>query len=361
MFSSINNAVESIQKTENARKKLISKILPLKNQKISGFKGEIFEEKLAYPVEATELNYNIAGVDSGFVGKNLFSLDLFLVRSAGVMFSYKNNKLVNAAYYPGFFSFPNFVITDSVVREEDFSCSMSLHRLMEEISLSKRIIQKFKPDFLFIDGSIVPQHMDKPRKGSNIKNFYFEIIELFQDLYETAEKNSCQLIACVEDSRGLRFKSILEEILQNFNGNTPKELENTYDAILLDYFLKESERSSAFSYTSSVQEHPVLKDFNKKWAEQIHVFYLKPSNFDRPLRIEFLHKKGSLTEQSQKIASLVYSLSSFHKEYAYPTVLIEADLRARLKPEEINIVYDKISDKLGSSFNLLMRRDRRPF
>jgi len=361
MLSSIDSAVESIQKTENQRKKLISKIIPLKKQSLTGLKGEIFEEKLSFPVEATELNCKIAAVDSGFVGKNLFSLDLFLVRSAGVLFSYNNNKLINADYYPGFFSFPSFFITNSVAREEDFSCSMSLHRLREEIKLSITMIKQFKPDFLFIDGSLVPQHQDKPRKGSNIKDFYHQIIELFQELYNEAEKNSCELVACVEDSRGLRFKSILETILQNFNDNKPKDLENAYDSILLNYFLKESERSSAFSYTASVKQHPVLNDFNEKWAKQIHVFYLKPSNFDRPLRVEFLHKKGSLTQHAQKLASLVYSLSSFHKEYAYPTVLIEADLRARLKPEEINIVYDKISDKLGSRFNLLMRRDKRPF
>ena len=358
--SFINKAVQVIRETEGKRKKLAEMLFPLKKEDLPALSG-VLEERLCFKVKKHELNETIAGVDSGFVGKNLFALDLFLVRPASVIFHYRKGNLVSANYHPSFFSFPTPFLSTSVTREEDFSCSKSLHRLREEVSLARKVIETFSPQYLFIDGSIVPQHADKPRKGSSIRDFYHEIIGEFQELYSTAEKNSCELVACVEDSRGLRFKDILQGILRHFNGSTPVELNNSYDAVLLDYLLEQGERSFAFSYASSVKEHPVLNDFKKGWAERIHAFYLKPSAFDRPLRVEFLHSSNSITKHAGDLASLVYALSSLHREYAYPSVLIEADLRARLKPEEIEIVFDKISDRLGARFNLLMRRDKRPF
>ncbi len=362
VISFIDKAVAQIKSTEFNKKKLMSKVIPLKEQNLNSLnESEILESKLVFPVKKTVLNHKIAGVDSGFIGKKLFSFDLFLVRASGVMFSYEENKVVKADYFPSFFSFPEPFLKNSLPSHEDFDFSQSLHRLREEVSLSMKLIQKFKPNFLFIDGSIVPQYMDKPPKMSPVKSFYEEIVELFQNFYSVAEENKTELISCVEDSRGLRFKTILEFVLKHFNGNSPKELDSSYDAILLDYILKEGERSLAFSYTASVKEHPVLNDFKKEWAEKIHAFYLKPSAFDRPLRVEFIKSKEPLSEQVERISSIVYSLSSFHREYAYPSILIEADLRAKLRPEEIEIVLDKISDKLGARFNLLMRRDKRPF
>jgi hypothetical protein len=74
------------------------------------------------------------------------------------------------------------------------------------------------------------------------------------------------------------------------------------------------------------------------------------------------NKKGKdFSEHVGKIASVVFALSSSHREYAFPSVLIEADLRARLKPDEIEIVFNKILDKLSKNFKLRLRREGRPF
>ena len=70
---------------------------------------------------------------------------------------------------------------------------------------------KIQTRFSFIDGSIVPQYQDKPRKESQINDDYKSVIELFEELYKTAEENNCVLVSTVEDSRGSRFKQILQE------------------------------------------------------------------------------------------------------------------------------------------------------
>jgi hypothetical protein len=103
-------------------------------------------------------------------------------------------------------------------------------------------------------------------------------------------------------------------------------------------------------------------DFEEKWSKSVHAFYLKPVAFDRPLRVEFLHTPGqNISGHASEIASIVFSQSCMHREYAYPAILIEADLHARLHPDEIELVYDKILNKLGKGFKLRLRRDYRPF
>ena len=78
--------------------------------------------------------------------------------------------------------------------------------------------------------------------------------------------------------------------------------------------------------------------------------------------VEFLHQNGeSISKHASKVASMVFAQSCMHREYAYPSILIEADLHAKIHSQEIEIVYDKILNKLGKGFKLRLRRDYRPF
>ena len=362
--SLINDAVIRIKGNEGKKKNIAGKLLELKKQKMNEFNSsELLEENFFYPVSATELNHKIAGTDSGFVGKRMHSIDIILIKTVSTIFSYKKNKLIKADYFPSPTDFPIPFISSNTLENDEFLCNKSLLRLKEEISCSKKVIEEFKPDYCFIDGSIIPQYADKPRKDSKIDSDYFNLIKLFELLYETAENNSCNLIATVEDSRGSRFRTIIQkELLEKNNLIDSNELDSFFDSSLLDYLLSKNQRSFCFNYTSSIKEHPILNDFQEKWTSRIKAFYLKPSLLDRPLRIEFLHNGKNLTDYCNEISSVILPLSSLHKEYAYPSVLIEADLRARLKPNEIDILFNKIQDKLGrDNAFLALRRNSRPF
>ncbi len=364
VHSLINNAVNSIKGTEGKKKSIAGKLNALKKEKLAKFNSkELIEEDFFYSLNPAELNHKIVGTDSGFVGKRMHSIDIILVKTVSAFFSYKKGKLIKADYFPSPTDFPKPFISSNVLENDEFLCNKSLLRLKEEISCSKKAIEKFQPDYCFIDGSIIPQYADKPRKDSELNSEYSGLIKLFESLYETAEKNSCNLIATVEDSRGSRFRSILQkEILSKTNSVESDDLNSFFDSSLLDYLLSKNQRSFCFNYTSSIKEHPILNDFNEKWASKVKVFYLKPSLLDRPLRIEFLHNGKELTSHCNEIASVVLSLSCLHKEYAYPSILIEADLRARLKPNEVEILFNKIQDKLGrENAFMALRRNSRPF
>lgn len=361
--SVIQEAVSSIQSLEHKRSVFAKKILPFLKSDLSVLESaELLEPKLVFTVKKALLDFSIGGIDSGFVSKELLSLDLVLVRTVGVVMRFKNNCLEKANYYPNFFSFPFPYLSNHALEQDEFACSKSIRRLLAETDAAKKIIEQFKPKYCFLDGSIVPQYPDKPRTDSKIKDFYHEMIQGFQDLYKSAEKNNCTLIACVEDSRGSRFRSILQEQVLAKANVSSNALDDCYDAILLDYLLETGQRSMAFKYSPEIEKHPILMDFEKGFAEKVHAFYLKPAPLDRPLRVEFLHSsQNGFSDFVNEIAGIVFSLSSLHREYAFPSVLIEADLHARLKPEEIEIVYQKILDKLSKSVNLRMRRNNRPF
>lgn len=129
----------------------------------------------------------------------------------------------------------------------------------------------------------------------------------------------------------------------------------------MDKVLHAGERSIAFRVAEDIMKHPILMDYPSEWGARMHASYIKPSPWDYPLRIEFFSGKEGLTAAADAAASQAFAQSSLHKEYAYPSVLIEADMRAGLKPEEVDLVSDKIFSKIGRHTIHLRRRDRRPF
>ncbi len=351
------NAVLAIEERHSFNEGLCKVLAPLKSvpspNKI---------EPITLSVKKSELDFSVAGVDSGFVSKKLSFIDLVLIKTIGAVFSYNKGTLVKSDYFPAPFSFPEPILLKSGLEKDEEAQSVSLIRLEQEVKCAIQMIIKYKPKYLFIDGSLVPQYQDKPRKESGINEDYFSIVNLFEKLYSIAKINSTTLIGCVEDSRGTRFRQILQEdILPNNKSKIEsKLLDNAFDASLLDYYLSEGERTFAFPYTDNVSSHAILKDYSSEWAKSIFVFYLKCSLFDKPLRVEFISSpNSSLKEIADKISGVVFTLSSLHKEYSFPSVLIEADLRAGLNEQEISVVYDRLVDKLGSKIR--MRRTNRPF
>ncbi len=359
----IEQTVKAIHSGEMRKKSAAERFSPLKSRVFDCNGSGLVEGSLAIKVAKWIPQGLVAGVDSGFVAKRLASVDLILIRAVGVLFDYKNGKLASAKYYPNFFSFPEPHVSSGSLEQDEAEQSKSLMRLREEVSVAKKLIELHSPKYLFLDGSIVPQYQDKPRKESGLVKDYSGIISEFESLYSLAQKNGCTLISTVEDSRGSRFTQMIqEEILSHENAADKGALDGLFDSAFLDYFLSVGERSCAFTYTKNIDQHPVLHDFSQQWSKSIYGLYLKPSSFDRPLRVEFICTgRANISQLADEISSVAFALSSMHREYAFPSVLIEADIRAKLKNDEIEIISNKILDKLGSSVKLRMRRENRPF
>ncbi len=193
IHEAIDQAVSCIHDNEQSRKAIAGQL-----KQLLGADLGLYEEHLVYPVKPVLPYGRIGGVDSGFVEKSIHSIALVLIRAAGVIFEYRDGKVVDSVYYPGYYQFPVPHLTNYALDSDELTCSKSLLRLREEINAAKELIVQYKPEFLFLDGSIIPQYLDKPRKDSQVNELYHGLLRNFESLYELAEAHGVTLIATVE-------------------------------------------------------------------------------------------------------------------------------------------------------------------
>jgi len=348
MLDGLESIANRIAQTEKSRAEL-AKRLRFNSGKVEF--PETLEQGLYYPVKQVGVEGAIAAVDSGIAGEELHGFDLLLMRSVGAVFEYKNSKVIGHKYYPSALPKMEYDIR-SGLDSHDVMWHKSLFRLKGELSCATQLIEKHAPSALLLDGSIAPLLSDKPSEDSEMRPLYDEVVEVYRRLYETAWAKGCTLLGVIKDSRSKRFIDIISKHAQGEAG-----LAHTSDTNFLFFLLEAGERTCTFKYSSSPSSHQILKDLGS-WSEKILSFYLKPVKDDRPLRVEFLSGQKTFEE----VATLVHSLSRMHKAYAYPAVLIEADLRAALDEDEFERAYGSLFSKLGRSSSLLrLRRNSRPF
>lgn len=355
----LEGAVTHIKDTQARHVQLGQRIRTQAGQPLNrGGSEEMPEKNLTYGVEKRTPNGKIGGVDSGFAAQSFYALDLMMLRTVGVCFTYENGKMVRAEYEPASSTLPEPIVNTQGYEREEFHKFVSLTRLQAEIETGITLIEKMKPSACFMDGCLIPHPMDKPPKESKLNREYEKTIEMFTQLYQAAEKNDCLLIGAVEDSRSTRLSEWIRTHMGVSDGGKNEILQ---DAALLDNVLNPFERSTAFPLAENGNKHPVLNDFPSRWGQELFACYVKPSKWDYPLRIEFLSTRENVSERANRAAEIACAQSSLHKEYAFPSVLIEADLRAGLKPTEVEMVGDKLLSKLGTNSLRARRRDRRPF
>jgi hypothetical protein len=338
------------------------RIIEIENQrkKIGEFLREInlLSEKIIFPVEQTNLeNLKIGGIDGGLVKKSFQGIDLMLLRAIAVIFSYSQNKL-KVEYYPNAFPSLEPKIIIDPFSELEFEINSNIERQIVEINIAKEAVEKFDLDFLFLNGSIIPHYTFTPEKNSLLFESYRRMLDSYRELFDVVAKNKVILAGVVEDSRGTRFCEIIaQKLKEKLTPELKLLLNKTKDANLLSYALKFKERTLTFSYSSNPNKHPILREFSK-FANQVKTFYLKTAEFDRPIRVDFLSDKGN---KADEIASVLLALAG-HSSYGIPSVLIEADQRAKLSEKDLEFFYLDLINKAGNLPGLfILRREQRPF
>ncbi|MBI2547082.1 MAG: DNA double-strand break repair nuclease NurA [Candidatus Aenigmarchaeota archaeon] len=325
---------------------------------------EILENKLIVRIPETDAHsFKVAGIDGGLLKKSFHGIDLMLLKAVGVIFSYESDKLVSTDYYPS--SIPAIeprTIMDPF-NDIEFEINSNIERQIKEITTARETVEKFEPDILLLHGSVIPHYTFVPEKGSLLSENYRRMIGAYTELFEVIKLKKTLLAGVVEDSRGTRFCEMLNDIfLARFNPNIPPEMKivltKTKDSNLLSYVLEKGERSFVFPYSSKTSQHPILREFEVK--DKIFTFYLKTVEFDRPIRVDFLGDKG-VADKADFISSILLKMVG-HSNYGIPSVLIEADQRAKLDENEIEMFYQDIMNKTGNISSLFeQRRNQRPF
>ncbi len=297
------------------------------------------EGRLVIPMTKARADISVCAVDGGLLADRFVGSDILVRRSVAVSFTYEGGKLVSVEHHPK--KFPeNEVDFRNNLDEHEALVFRSLFRLRGEISTAAEALDRFRPDYLLLDGSLMPLASDRPAEGSALREEYDSLLASYKKLYEKCGSLDCQLVGVVKDSRGKRLAEILKGRL----------LSDVPDAVLADALLKEGERTSAMAHASDSQKGL------GEWGIRMKLFYMKPSGGDMPLRIEFMAQKRSATD----VSSAIYALSSISRAFAYPAALIEADMCAALGPLEMDKIKRSLFALTGGAARPL-RRAERPF
>jgi hypothetical protein len=304
-------------------------------------------------------NLSFAGVDAGFVNQQFNFSNITIVKEVGALFEYQDSKLKHTTYFPKTYNLARPYLTTSSLELEEVMWNTSILRLNKEIGLSIDIVKNKKPNFMLLDGSIVPQYISKPSKDSKLFSIYKQLINNFVSLYNISKENKIYLVGCIEDSRSDSFFNFLKDKILN------KQISNElYDSFVTFSLLKKNQRTCVFKYTDVSTEHPILKDFPKQFIDNLYICYIKLSEDDFPLRLEFIYFKEyglTLKEYTDYIVSNISSISNFNKKYIYPAPLIEADLRSRLRKDEIESIITSVLERTRKYGFRLPRRENRMF
>ncbi|MBI4009673.1 MAG: DNA double-strand break repair nuclease NurA [Candidatus Aenigmarchaeota archaeon] len=325
--------------------------------------NEVIEKKIIHSTDAAELKgLKIAGIDGGLVKKSFHGIDLMLLRAVGVIYDYTDGNL-KVEYYPNAIPAPIPRAINDPLDDLGFELNSNIERQITEINMAIEVLEKYEPDLLLLNGSVIPHYTFVPEKGSFVYVNYENMISAYNKLFDAVKSRKTILAGVIEDSRGTRFCEILSKAMNiNFDPNIPPEfkivLNHTKDTNLLAYTLNHGQRTFTFPYSSETESHPILRNFPA--AKQIFTFYLRTAEFDRPLRVDFLADKGNV-DTVNRISSILLALAS-NSSYGTPSVIVEADQRAKLSENDLEIFYHDILNKAGNIESLLQqRRNQRPF
>jgi hypothetical protein len=270
--------------------------------------------------------------------------DLLIAKAVASTFEYEGGEVVSHSYYPRAFPQPECRV-ETGLDERELLWHKSLVRLELEIASAIGAAKAEKPDLLMLDGSLCPLPSDRPAEESRLFPAYMGLLNMYKELYSHCSEGGIALVGLIKDSRSRRFVEMLPA----------GSARNSSDTVFLNHLLGEGERTFAFRYSDSPQKNHVLRELGK-WGEKICALYSKPVAGDRPVRIEFLDGQRGYSET----ADLVSSLCAINRNYAYPAVLIDADLRAMMDPAELERAKKSLSRFAGPSL-LDLKRNSRPF
>jgi hypothetical protein len=353
----IEDVVERIRDLEQRREQVGEELAELDLEAIGS--SQVREDGFIHDVEPADVDGStVAGVDGGVIQKEFHGIDVVLTRAVGAIFSYDGSGLETSSYVPERSPRPEVTWIESPLDRQEFNLSTSLLRLQKEIEAARQALEQ-DPDMLLLDGSIVPQYTDRPASDDYSRTFYDDLIESYRSLFEEAIERDILLAGVIEDSRGTRLcESLAGEPI--FAEDAREVLEASQDTNMLSYALGAGERTPVMAYTEEYEKHPTLQDLGEV-GEDVYNIYLRTARDDRPVRVDFL-ARGDPVETAEEVAARIMPLCSFSSTYGIPSVLIEADQRAKLSQQDLELFESRLRSVVGPMPGIEdLRRDSRPF
>lgn len=351
----IQDFAKRIKKLEKKKEKLSSSLLE-KSTQICNDSDLLIENNIIKEFKPEKFDSaEVIGLDGGIVKEELLGADIVLTRAVAPYFKFKNGKLASSSYIPNRSPKPEPFIIEGLSRQ-GFQKASSLLRVEKELSLAEKALDE-EPDILLLDGSIVPHYRDKPSKSSENFERYERVLETLNKLYKKSKDKKVLLAGVIEDSRN---SQICKDFAKHLEDEKSTEMLNKIrDLDLIDKVMEKNSRTSLMKYSEKKEKHPVLRDLES--GKDIFSFYLKTAEKDLPVKIDFL-SFGRPEREVEKIKNLIVPISSFNKRYGIPSVIIEADQRAKLSKNNLKAFKKDLRTEVGNlNYFKDLRRNRRPF
>ncbi|GAI13702.1 unnamed protein product, partial [marine sediment metagenome] len=259
------NIAKRIREQEGQRQKVAEALAGLRDVTLEGVE-EIIEPSLVKLIEQDALtNLTVAGVDGGMLEQQLHGLDLILLRAVVAIFHYRDARLEWAEYFPSEMQFPRLIDVAEPLDAKEFELLAGMERQLIELEHATEAIRANEVKLLLLDGSVVPQYIDRFPHNQSLLERYHKLINAYTKLYETCAESGALLAGAVKDSRGRRFIDILRcKVLPSLGGLGLKQkelevLERSRDTVLLDHVLEVGERTFTFRYAEKPASY-VLRD-----------------------------------------------------------------------------------------------------
>jgi len=288
---------------------------------------------LILKVQRAPISLSVCAVDGGLLAQRMHGADIVVSRAVAVIFDYKDSNLRSCIRFPSKSPAPDIEMKNSL-EEHEAVVFRSLVRLKQELACAIAVLEKYQPKILLMDGSLVPLPSDRPAEDSELRPLYGEVIKLYGRLYDLSKTKNCILCGVIKDSRSKKLSKQLGM--------------DCSDTLLCNFFLDEGERTEAMGYFEGKPPNPDVASL----GERIKIFYIKPSRNDLPLRVE------TMDADADYVASVIGTLSAISENFAYPAVLIEADMCAALDPSEMESIESSLLSLSGMK---PLRRNTRPF
>ena len=243
----------------------------------------------------------------------------------------------------------------------------TLLRLKTEYAVAKQAIEIQKPKIMMVDGSVYPLKTDFGYDLSNeiILDLEKDVKRIYIDFIKTAVSNGTIVLGVVKDSRSrtfvshlistivdwIRDKKINPELTKGFR----MALTHLLDAEFAAHLLKVDQRLSWYHITT-----PPWFPLNPRI--EFRATYLRTVKNDLPLRIEIAYpEREEWASPTLSHALAAVSLMSKHGlDTALPSIIIEADERAKIKQDTADFIIEQLAMLLGVPVTFLRKRRNFP-
>ena len=309
----------------------IVEVLRKHHETLSELIKNIPEKEVIKPIPKVKIpdSPSMCFIDGGEGFRELSGAGFYMVRATGLVMTENMGEKFLRDLDLGLISY-----------DDNTKDRVELLREAMELEVAIKSIKEYKPDYVFLDGSLYVKASRKPIECEE----YSVYVRNFQRLITLVQKEGVRLVGVSEDSKSRLLKQYLNQ---------------KYSVTFPDFFTD----PTILNIISEKDKYSTVKLTPKKGGVGYTTAYLKVHKLANPLRIDSLDGEQEL----DKTLSLIEKLSKGSKHYGYPVPLFLAHLDAKINAKHTEWSSKRLSHYALREFPELAqailgktRRDDRP-